>query len=185
MSAIAITGLSLPQYWVAIILIIIFSVLWGVLPASGMNTIGGTDSGPLDVMKHMVIPVIALAMIPLRILTRMVRASVLEVLNQEYVTALRAKGLMPLHLVFHVMKNAAPPVVTVMGLDIGYLLGGSILVESVVNWPGVGGLLYFAISQRDNAVIQGTVMVLSALFVLINMLVDLLNTVIDPRIRRT
>ena len=184
-SAIAITGLSLPDYWTAMVLVIIFSVVWGVLPAQGMRTIGG-DSGTLDVIKHMVVPVIALTMIPVGVLTRMVRASILEVLNQEYVTALRAKGMMPLPVVFHVMKNAAPPVITVVGLIIGYLLGGrSVLVEAVVNWPGAGGLLKAAIQQRDNAVIQGTVLVVSAMFVFINLIVDFLNTLIDPRVRRT
>ena len=156
-SALAITGLSLPNYWAAIILIIIFSAVLGVLPSQGMSTIGGEGSGALDVMKHMVIPVVALMMISLGIITRMVRTSVLEVLNQEYVTALRAKGLMPIKVVVHVVKNAAPPVVTVVGLDIGYLLGGSILVESVVNWPGAGGLVNYAIQQRDITLIQGTV----------------------------
>ena len=183
-SAVAISGLSLPDYWTAMVLVIIFSVVWGALPAQGMRTIGG-DSGTLDVMKHMVIPVIALTMIPTGVLTRMVRASVLEVLNQEYVTALRGKGLRTSHVVVHVVKNAAPPVVTVAGLIIGYLLGGSVLVEAVVNWPGVGGLLKAAIQQRDNAVIQGTVLVVSAMFVFINLIVDFLNTLIDPRIRRT
>ena len=124
-------------------------------------------------------------MISLGIITRMVRTSVLEVLNQEYVTALRAKGLMPIKVVIHVVKNAAPPVVTVVGLDIGYLLGGSILVESVVNWPGAGGLVNYAIQQRDITLIQGTVLILSSFFVIINVIVDFLNTVIDPRIRRT
>ena len=183
-SAVAISGLSLPDYWTAMVLVIIFSVVWGALPAQGMRTIGG-DSGTLDVMKHMVIPVIALTMIPTGVLTRMVRASVLEVLNQEYVTALRGKGLRTSHVVVHVVKNAAPPVVTVAGLIIGYLLGGSVPVEAVVNWPGVGGLLKAAIQQRDNAVIQGTVLVVSAMFVFINLIVDFLNTLIDPRIRRT
>ena len=183
-SVIAITGLSLPDYWTAMVLVIIFSVVWGVLPAQGMRTIGG-DSGTLDVIKHMVVPVIALTMIPVGVLTRMVRASILEVLNQEYVTALRAKGMMPLHVVVHVVKNAAPPVVTVAGLIIGYLLGGSVLVEAVVNWPGAGGLLKAAIQQRDNLVIQGTILVLSAMFVFINLFVDFLNTLIDPRVRRT
>ena len=136
-------------------------------------------------MKHMAIPVVALMMISLGIITRMVRTSVLEVLNQEYVTALRAKGLMPIKVVIHVVKNAAPPVVTVVGLDIGYLLGGSILVESVVNWPGAGGLVNYAIQQRDITLIQGTVLILSSFFVIINVIVDFLNTVIDPRIRRT
>lgn len=184
-SALAITGLSLPNYWVAIILIIVFSAILGVLPSQGMSTIGGSGSGALDVMKHMAIPVVALMMISLGIITRMVRTSVLEVLNQEYVTALRAKGLMPIKVVIHVVKNAAPPVVTVVGLDIGYLLGGSILVESVVNWPGAGGLVNYAIQQRDITLIQGTVLILSSFFVIINVIVDFLNTVIDPRIRRT
>lgn len=184
-SAIAITGISLPNYWVAILLIILFSVTWRVLPAQGMNTIGGSGSGALDVAKHMVIPVVALMMISLGIITRMVRASVLEVLNQEYVTALRAKGLMPFNVMHHVVKNAAPPVLTVVGLDFGYLVGGSILVEAVVNWPGAGGLLNLAIQQRDITVIQGTVLLLAAVFVVLNLTVDILNTVIDPRIRRT
>ena len=184
-SALAITGLSLPNYWAAIILIIIFSAVLGVLPSQGMSTIGGSGSNALDVMKHMAIPVVALMMISLGIITRMVRTSVLEVLNQEYVTALRAKGLMPIKVVIHVVKNAAPPVVTVVGLDIGYLLGGSILVESVVNWPGAGGLVNYAIQQRDITLIQGTVLILSSFFVIINVIVDFLNTVIDPRIRRT
>ena len=95
-SAIAITGLSLPNYWVAILLIILFSVTWGVLPAQGMQTIGGTGSGALDIMKHMAIPVVALMMISVGIITRMIRTSILEVLDQEWVIALRAKGLEPL-----------------------------------------------------------------------------------------
>ena len=184
-SAIAITGLSLPNYWVAILLIILFSVTWGVLPAQGMQTIGGAGSGPLDVMKHMVIPVVALMMISVGIITRMMRASVLEVLDREYVTALRAKGLAPYTIVYHVVKNAAPPVITVVGLDFGYLVGGSILVESVVNWPGAGGLLNLAIQRRDIMVIQGTVLTLASIFVVLNLVVDIFNTMIDPRIRRT
>ena len=184
-SAIAITGLSLPNYWVAILLIILFSVTWGVLPAQGMQTIGGAGSGLLDVMKHMVIPVVALMMISVGIITRMMRASVLEVLDREYVTALRGKGLSPYTIVYHVVKNAAPPVITVVGLDFGYLVGGSILVESVVNWPGAGGLLNLAIQRRDIMVIQGTVLALASIFVVLNLVVDIFNTMIDPRIRRT
>jgi len=184
-SAIAITGLSLPNYWVAILLIILFSVTWGVLPAQGMQTIGGAGSGLLDVMKHMVIPVVALMMISVGIITRMMRASVLEVLDREYVTALRGKGLAPYSIVYHVIKNAAPSVITVVGLDFGYLVGGSILVESVVNWPGAGGLLNLAIQRRDIMVIQGTVLTLASIFVVLNLVVDIFNTMIDPRIRRT
>ena len=184
-SAIAITGLSLPNYWVAILLIVLFSVTWSVLPAQGMQTIGGSGSGPVDIMKHMVIPVIALMMISVGIITRMVRTSVLEVLDREWVTALRAKGLEPPNVVIHVLKNAAPAVITVVGLDFGYLVGGSILVESVVNWPGAGGLLTLAIQRRDILVVQGTVLTLATIFVVLNLIVDILNTFIDPRIRRT
>ncbi len=184
-SAIAITGVSLPNYWIAILLVTALAVTWRVLPAQGMNTIGGSGSGVLDVLKHMVIPVIALMMISLGIITRMVRASVLEVLNREYVTALHAKGLVPMNVMRHVLKNASCPVMTVVGLDLGYLLGGSILVEAVVNWPGAGGLLNLAIQQRDILVIQGTVLCLATIFVLINLTVDILQTMIDPRIRRT
>ena len=184
-SAIAITGLSLPNYWVAILLIILFSVTWGVLPAQGMQTIGGTGSGALDIMKHMAIPVVALMMISVGIITRMIRTSILEVLDQEWVIALRAKGLEPLSVVVHVVKNAAPPVITVVGLDFGYLVGGSILVESVVNWPGAGGLLTLAIQRRDILVVQGTVLTLATIFVVLNLIADIVNTAIDPRIRRT
>lgn len=184
-SAIAITGLSLPNYWVAILLIVLFSVTWAVLPAQGMQTIGGSGSGAVDIMKHMVIPVIALMMISVGIITRMVRTSVLEVLDREWVTALRAKGLEPPNVVIHVLKNAAPAVITVVGLDFGYLVGGSILVESVVNWPGAGGLLTLAIQRRDILVVQGTVLTLATIFVVLNLIVDILNTFIDPRIRRT
>lgn len=184
-SAIAITGVSLPNYWVAMLLVIALSVSWRVLPAQGMMTIGGSGSGAIDILKHMVIPVIALMMISLGIITRMVRASVLEVLNLEYVTALHAKGLIPFSIMRHVLKNAACPVMTVVGLDLGYLLGGSILVEAVVNWPGAGGLLNLAIQQRDILVIQGTILCLATIFVLINLIVDLLQTFVDPRIRRT
>ena len=184
-SGIAITGLSLPNYWVAILLIVLFSVTWGVLPAQGMKTIGGSGSGTLDIMKHMAIPVIALMMISVGIITRMMRTSVLEVLEREWVTALRAKGLEPWNVIIHVVKNAAPSVITVVGLDFGYLVGGSILVESVVNWPGAGGLLALAIQRRDIMVVQGTVLTLAIIFVLLNLAVDILNTFIDPRIRRT
>ena len=183
-SGIAITGVSLPNYWVAILLVIALAVSWRVLPAQGMQTIGGSGSGAIDILKHMVIPVIALMMISLGIITRMVRASVLEVLNREYVTALHAKGLVPVNVMRHVLKNAACPVMTVVGLDLGYLLGGSILVEAVVNWPGAGGLLNLAIQQRDILVIQGTVLCLATIFVLINLTVDILQTFVDPRIRR-
>ena len=184
-SVIAIAGLSLPQYWVALLLVIVFSVNWRVLPAQGMQTLGGSDSVVLDVIEHMIIPVVALTWISLGVITRMVRASVLEALNQEYVTALRAKGMKPYRVVLHVVKNAMPTVMTVLGLVVAYNLGGSVLVEAVMNWPGAGGLLNYAVLSRDITVIQTTVLVLASFFVVINVIVDILNSVIDPRIRRS
>jgi peptide/nickel transport system permease protein len=183
-SATAITGVSLPHYWVGILLIIIFSVELNWLPAMGMQgTAGGSSLWTL--VRHMVLPTIALSLIPLGVITRMVRTSVLEILGQEFVMTLRAKGLWSRTVTRHVVKNAAPPVLTLMGLQFGYLLGGSVLVETVFSWPGSGFLLNLAIFQRDIPVLQGVILVLATFFVILNLLVDILHSVIDPRIRRT
>jgi peptide/nickel transport system permease protein len=132
----------------------------------------------------MILPTIALSLIPMGVITRMVRASVLEILSQDFVLTLRAKGLWSRTVTRHVIKNAAPPVLTLMGLQFGYLLGGSVLVETVFSWPGSGYLLNLAIFQRDFPVLQGTILVLASFFVMLNLLVDILQSVVDPRIRR-
>ena len=129
-------------------------------------------------------PTIALSLIPMGVVTRMVRASVLEILSQEFVLTLRSKGLWSRTVTRHVIKNAAPPVLTLMGLQFGYLLGGSVLVETVFSWPGSGYLLNLAIFQRDFPVLQGTILVLASFFVVLNLLVDILQSIVDPRIRR-
>ena len=182
-SAVAAMGISVPNYWVVILLITVFSVQLNMLPSHGMRTIG-TDNSFMDLLKHMIIPVIALSLITMGVLTRMMRASVLEILNQEFVVSLRAKGLRRAVLTKHIVKNAAPPVVTLMGLQFGNMLGGSVLVESIVNWPGAGGLLNLAIQQRDIPIIQATVLVLACGFVFLNLAVDIFHTVLDPRVRR-
>lgn len=182
-SAIAISGVSLPHYWVGIVLIIIFSVTLNWLPAMGMQETQGASSF-WTLLRHMVLPTIALSLIPMGVITRMTRASVLEVLSHEFVLTLRAKGLWSRAVVQHVVKNAAPPVLTLMGLQFGYLLGGSVLVETVFSWPGSGFLLNLAIFQRDIPMLQGIILVLATFFVLLNLLVDILHSVIDPRIRR-
>jgi peptide/nickel transport system permease protein len=182
-SAAAITGVSLPHYWVAILLIIVFSVELNWLPAMGMESTGGGSSG-WEIARHMILPTVALSLIPMGVITRMVRASVLEILSQDFVLTLRAKGLWSRTVTQHVIKNAAPPVLTLMGLQFGYLLGGSVLVETVFSWPGSGYLLNLAIFQRDFPVLQGTILVLASFFVILNLLVDILQSVVDPRIRR-
>ena len=180
-SAIATTGVSLPHYWCAIVLVLAFAVLHDWLPAQGM----GDDSLPLyDRLEYLVLPVITLSLIPMGVIGRLVRATVLEILGQDFVGALTAKGLTRWPVIRHICKNAAPPVLALMGLQFGYLLGGSILVETVFNWPGSGNLLNLAIFRRDIPVLQATILVLATFFVVINLLVDIAQAAIDPRIRR-
>lgn len=182
-SAFVILGLSVPHFWLAIVLVIVFAVLWNLLPAAGMGSTGGFPTS-WDSVRYLILPVVTLSMIPMGVVGRMVRSTVLEILSNDFPTALRAKGLLSRHVVFHVLKNAAPPTLAVMGLQLGYLLGGSILVETVFNWPGCGQFMNLAIFRRDIPVLQGTVLVLASFFVLINLLVDLVQALIDPRMRR-
>jgi peptide/nickel transport system permease protein len=179
-SAIAVIGVSVPHYWAGIILIIVFSVQLNWLPAMG----AASDGGVLDYLRHMTLPTIALALIPLGVIARVVRSAALDILNQEFVLALRAKGLASRRVFAHVVKNAAPQIFTVLGLQFGFQLGGSVLVEAVFSWPGTGYLLNLAIFQRDLPVLQGVILVLATFFVLLNLLVDVLQTLIDPRIAR-
>ncbi|MEJ1159212.1 ABC transporter permease [Prosthecomicrobium sp. N25] len=182
-SALAITGVSMPHYWGAICSVIVFSVLLNWLPATGMGPSGGVPESWED-LTHMVLPVVTLSLIPMGVISRLVRATVLEICGQEFTSALRGKGLRRARVVYHVMKNAAPPAMALMGLQFGYLLGGSILVETVYNWPGSGQLMNLAIFRRDIPVLQATVVVLASFFVVINLTVDVLQAAIDPRMRR-
>jgi peptide/nickel transport system permease protein len=179
-SAIAVVGVSVPHYWAGIILIIVFSVQLNWLPAMGAADGGGLG----DYLRHMALPTVALALIPLGVITRVVRSAALDILAQEFVLALRAKGLAQRAVFAHVVKNAAPQILTVLGLQFGFQLGGSVLVEAVFSWPGTGYLLNLAIFQRDIPVLQGVILVLATFFVLLNLAVDLLQSVVDPRIAR-
>lgn len=185
-TAIAVTGVSIPHYWLGLVLVIVFSVEMNVLPSIGMGPEGSTSwQWNLENMRHLVLPVITLSVIPMGIITRTVRATVAEILNQEFVQTLHAKGLFNRQVLLHVVKNAAPTTLAVMGLQLGYLLGGSILVETVFQWPGTGSLLNTAIFERDLPLLQGTILVLAMFFVLLNLLVDLVQLMIDPRMART
>ena len=184
-TSIAIMGISIPHYWLGMVLVIIFAVEMNALPAMGMGP-GGSSAWAWDPehLRHLVLPVITLAVIPMGIITRTVRASVSEILNQEFVQTLHSKGLSKGQVLMHVIKNSAPTVLAVMGLQLGYLLGGSILVETVFSWPGTGYLLNDAIFRRDIPLLQGTILVLALFFVFLNLIVDILQTVIDPRMGR-
>jgi peptide/nickel transport system permease protein len=157
-SAFATVGVSLPHYWCAIVLVMACAVLHDWLPAQGM----GDDSLPLyDRLQYLVLPVVTLSLIPMGVIGRLVRATVLDIIGQDFVGALSAKGLTRWPILRHIARNAAPPVLALMGLQFGYLLGGSILVETVFTWPGSGFLLSKAIINRDVPVLQGTILSLA------------------------
>ncbi len=184
-SAIAIAGVSVPHYWLGMVLVIVFSVTLNWLPAMGAGA-GGSAARAWDYahMKFMILPALTLSAIPTGIITRTLRALVADILSREFVTALAAKGLSEKAIFLHVVKNAAPTALAVMGVQLGYLLGGSILVETVFSWPGTGMLLNNAIFQRDIPVLQGTILVLALFFVGLNLIVDVVQTLFDPRIKR-
>jgi peptide/nickel transport system permease protein len=183
---VAVAGVSVPHYWLGMVMVVIFSVTLNVLPAMGAGP-DGTSDWSLDWahLQFLVLPAVTLSVIPMGIITRTVRGIVVEILNQDFVTTLRGKGLRPSGIILHVLKNAAPNALAVMGLQLGYLMGGSILVETVFAWPGTGFLLNTAIFQRDIPVLQATILVLAMFFVVLNLGVDLLQTAIDPRMRRS
>jgi peptide/nickel transport system permease protein len=182
-TTIAITGVSMPHYWLGMVLVIVFSVLLGWLPAVGAGPAGW--AWDWEHVKHLILPAITMSVIPMGIVARTVRALVGDLLSQEFVLALRAKGISEVRIFLHVAKNAAPTAVAVIGLQLGYLLGGSILIETVFSWPGTGFLLNSAIFQRDLPLLQGTILVLAMFFVFLNLIVDVLQATIDPRIRRS
>lgn len=181
----AVAGVSVPHYWLGMVLVVIFSVQLNWLPAMGAGPGGSSDwAWDWEHVQHLVLPAVTLSVIPMGIVTRTVRGIVAEIMNQEFVVALRGKGLTRGGVFLHVVKNAAPNALAVMGLQLGYLMGGSILVETVFSWPGTGLLLNSAIFQRDLPVLQGTILVLAMFFVALNLVVDLVQTALDPRIRR-
>jgi peptide/nickel transport system permease protein len=182
-TTISITGVSMPHYWLGMVLVIVFSVILGWLPAVGAGP--GGWAWDWAHIQHLILPAVTMSVIPMGIVSRTVRALVGDLLSQEFVLALRAKGLSEKRVFQHVLKNAAPTAVAVMGLQLGYLLGGSILIETVFSWPGTGFLLNAAIFQRDLPLLQGTILVLALFFVVLNLMVDVLQAAIDPRIKRT
>jgi len=185
-SMLAVLGVSVPHYWLGMVLVIIFSSQLGWLPATGAGP-GGSDDWHWNWlhMQHLVLPALTMSVIPMGIIARTVRSLVADMLAQEFVVGLRARGLTDVGVFLHVVKNCAPTALAVMGLQLGYLIGGSILIETVFNWPGTGLLLNNAIFQRDLPLLQGTILLLSLFFVLLNLVVDVMQTVLDPRIQRT
>lgn len=198
---IALIGVSMPIFWLGLMEQWIFSINLGWLPTSGREEvrdpvtaithfylidtlIQGRFDQFLVTLKHLVLPGVALATIPTAIIARMTRSSMLEVMRSDYVRTARAKGQKMFVVIYkHALKNAFIPVLTVVGLQLGTLLGGAILTETIFSWPGIGRYIYEAIGFRDYPVIQSGILIVAFIFVMINLIVDILYTVIDPRIK--
>lgn len=177
-------GASMPSFWLGIVLMVIFALRLGWLPASGMYAPYG-EGGVSDLLRHLVLPTITLAAVSLTIIARLTRSTMLEILGQDYVRTARAKGVRETFVVVrHALRNALIPTVTVVGVQAGYLLGGAVLTETVFAWPGVGTLMVQGILARDFPLVQGCVLVIALGFVLVNLAVDVLYALLDPRIRR-
>lgn len=180
-TVLGISGISIPNYCLSLILIGIFSVKLRALPSTGMYTSG--DYSMTSLISHMVLPSIAAGAMTLGIMTRMVHSSVDEVRRRSFVTTLRAKGLTTPVIMRHVLRNTFPMLLTVAGLQLGYLMGGSTMVETIFSWPGIGLLVYQSISRNDFPVTQAAVLVVAAIFVTINLLIDIIRIAADPRLR--
>ncbi|MCC7426453.1 MAG: ABC transporter permease [Alphaproteobacteria bacterium] len=173
-TSLAVAATSVPAFWLALLLIDWFAVHWRLLPTSGAGT-----------WRHMVLPAIVLACTQVGLIARLTRGSVIEVMRADYIRTARSKGVSPAGVVArHVLRNAAVPTVTVVGLQTGMVLGGAVVTETVFNWPGVGRLLIQSVLYRDYPMIQGLILLFGASIVLINLAVDLVNMAIDPRLRQ-
>ncbi|MBN1316071.1 MAG: ABC transporter permease [Anaerolineales bacterium] len=177
----ALLGISIPNFWMAIMLVLVFSLKLGWLPSIGFVS---PFESLLDSIKHLALPSIALGVALIGTFTRLARSSLLEVLGEDYVRTARSKGLNErVVILVHALKNAVIPVITVMGMWFGFLLAGSVVIETIFAWPGVGQLLVQSILSRDYPMVQNVVLIVSITFVLINLFVDMTYTFLDPRIQ--
>ena len=181
LSAVAMLGASVPSFWMGLILIQIFAVWLGWFPASGY---GNPGVSLLERLHHLVLPAVVLGVLNSALIIRFTRASVLDILSEDYVRTARSKGLSERVVILkHVLRNALVPIVTVVGLTTALMIGGAVVTETVFNLPGVGNLVVRAVLRRDYPVIQGALLVIAGIYVLINLVIDLLYMVVDPRIR--
>lgn len=197
----ALAGVSMPVFWLGLMLIYLFSVELGWLPVSGRlgyefdidhvtglflvdSLIAQDYEAFWDALKHLILPAVALGTIPMAIIARMTRASMIEVMKEDYVRTARAKGCTNMQVILiHALKNALMPVITVIGLMLGTLFAGSILTETTFSWPGIGKWLVNAVNQRDFPIIQSTTLIIATMFVAVNLIVDLLYALVNPKVR--
>lgn len=183
LTMLALVGISLPGFWLGLLMIMVFSLWLRWLPSAGFVPLAQDPGGSL---VHTLMPALSLGLILAATTMRFVRSAMLDVVRQDYIRTARAKGLSErLVIGRHALKNALIPTVTVIGLQFGYLLGGTVVIETIFTWPGMGSMAVQAISQRDYAVVQGVVLWVAAVFVLLNLVIDVLYAWLDPRIRFT
>jgi peptide/nickel transport system permease protein len=180
---VAIVGVSIPSFWLGLNLIYVFAVSLRVLPLAGYQ---GLDQGPQETLRYLIMPAITLGLAQSALLARMTRSMMLETLGEDYVRTARAKGLnQPSVVIRHALRNALIPLVTVIGLSFAVLMGGAVITEQVFNIPGVGRLLIQAIGRRDYPLVQGIVLLIALMYVMINLMVDIVYGFLDPRIRQS
>ena len=176
-------GISAPSFWLGLILILLFAVKIKLFPVSGMYAIYG-GGGPLDLLHHLFLPAMTLAVVATGVIARLTRTAMLEVLRQDYIRTARAKGLSESKVIYkHAFKAALVSVIPVIGIQAGCVRGGAVYIETVFQWPGIGSMLVTAISTRDLLLVQGGVLVVAAAYVLFNLAADVVQTIIDPRLR--
>ena len=180
---VVLAGISMPSFWLGLLLIYLFAVHWRVLPASGMYAVyGGGDLR--DLLLHLILPAATLSVVAAGVIARLTRGAMLEVLRQDYVRTARAKGLPERRVIYgHAFRAALVGIIPVIGIQAGFVLGGAVYIETVFQWPGIGAMLVKAISTRDVLLVQGGVLVVAASYVLFNLAADVLQSMLDPRIR--
>lgn len=179
----ATTGFALPEFWVGQMLILVFAIWLGWLPSQGSHAIRG-GGGLADALRHLILPALALSLRYLALIARITRTAMLDVLSADYILASRARGASERTVLFgHALRNAAAPVITVIGFNLGFILAGSALIETVFGWPGIGRLLFDSIASRDYPTMLGILLLVSITVVLANLATDILHRLLDPRLR--
>lgn len=177
----ALLGISIPSFWIGLNFILLFAVQWGWLPAAGYQPL---SNGLINHLKYLIMPAVSLGIMQGALIARMTRSSMLEVLNENYIRTAEAKGLKRWVIIFkHALRNAFIPILTVIGLTFAVLIGGAVVTETVFNIPGIGKLVVTSVLRRDYSVIQGAILMTATAYVLINLVIDLLYALIDPRVR--
>lgn len=183
LTVIVLVGISTPSFWLGLVFVLLFSVQLGWFPVSGMMQVVG-GGGVLDVLHHLVLPAVTLGVVATGVIARLTRSTMLEVLRKDFIRSARAKGLSERRVIMrHAFKNALVSIVPVLGIQAGFVIGGAVYIETVFQWPGIGRMLVTAIQTRDILLVQGGVVVIATLYVLINLMADVAQHALDPRIQ--